>query len=126
MTHLIDQTDRPELATAGHRPAPDTGADRAEQRAIVEDILRDEALPLYAGAGKTARDTGKVGKIAADKLTDDGKRIEDEATHREKEARDEKHRKDNGDKARKDGASASEMWHHDAAHAFADGLDASL
>lgn len=122
MTRLIDQSDRPTLATAGHIDPPDSGPGRVGQRAIIEGILRGQWSTM--GVVDTGKKAADLGKKAADALTDKAKQIEDKATQQEKQARDEKHRKDNGDKARKDGASASEMWHHDAAHAFADGLDA--
>lgn len=96
---LITGEDRPALAESGHQPAPAPGASRQELKAAVTECVRNQ-MSLMSEV-KTAKDAGKLGKIAADKLTDAGKKIEDKATQDLGKAEREKHAKDNKDKADK-------------------------
>ena len=116
---LITSQDLPKLAEAGHVEAPAVGRNLQELRQAVQDTLVGQwSLMGVLDTGKKASD---LGKKAADALTDKAKKDEDAAIHREKDARDEAHRKMNEDKAKKKGKEASAALGA-SANAFASAL----
>ncbi|RKG84681.1 hypothetical protein D7W82_21710 [Corallococcus sp. CA049B] len=117
---LITSQDLPKLAEAGHVEAPAVGQGARELRQAVETALAETwSLMGIIDTGKKAADGGK--KLVDTGLTDKGKDIEDKAIHKEKDARDEAHRKINEDKAKKKGKEASAAL-GSSAHAFASAL----